>query len=154
MEERAKHIKEQIAQLITDASEAIGKPMVEGVDFEMVYQPRGHTPLPLPDGKIAVYTFYYNDRFLKIGQANRNSQNRYRYQHYSANPNGARSTLAKSLIHDPTMCSVVDPEHITQWIKDNCERFDVILDGARHGKMTLNFVEGLLHYYFNPMYEN
>ena len=73
-------LKEDIAKLITDASAAIGKPMVEGVDFEMFYQPLHHKPAKLPDGKIAVYTFYYNNQFLKIGQSV--DTPRYQSNHY------------------------------------------------------------------------
>lgn len=40
------------------------------------------------------------------------------------------------------------------WIKNNCERFDIIIDGTKHDKMNLNFVEGQLHYYYRPKYEN
>ena len=63
-------LKEEIAKLITDASAAIGKPMIEGIDFEIIHQPLNHTPLSLPNGKMAVYTFYYKRNFLKIGKAN------------------------------------------------------------------------------------
>ena len=53
-------LKDDIAKLITVASAAINKPMVDGIDFYMVHQPINHKPLALPSGKIAVYTFYYN----------------------------------------------------------------------------------------------
>lgn len=135
-------LKEDISKLITDASAAIGKPMVEDVDFYMVYQPLKHHPLALPEGEIAVYTFYYNGRFLKIGQANIKSKARYQSHHYNFS---APSTLAKSLVNDPDMQALVNPSNVTQWIKDNCERFDVIIDGTKHDKMTLNFVETTRH---------
>lgn len=145
-------LKEEIAKLITDASAAIGKPMIEGIDFYMVHQPLGHKPLALPIGKIAVYTFYYNGQFLKIGQANSNSGPRYQSHHYHIK--SGESTLANSLIKDSSMNSLVNNSNVTQWIKDNCKRFDIIIDGTKNDKMTLNFVEGLLHYYYRPKYEN
>ena len=144
-------LKDDIAKKIEDASTAIGKPLKEGVDFYMVYQPLKHNPLALPKGKIAVYTFYYNKQFLKIGQANIKSKARYQSHHYHIK--SGRSTLANSLINDPGMNSIVNNNNVTQWIKDNCERFDVIIDGSKHGKMTLNFIEGMLHYCYKPKYE-
>ena len=63
-----------------------------------------------------------------------------------------KSTLANSLLKDKTMSTIVDSNNITQWIKVNCERFDVIMD-AKLGKLTLNFIEGILHYKFNPKFE-
>lgn len=144
-------LKEDIAKLITDASFAIGKPMIEGVDFDMFYQGLNHNPHALPKGKIAVYTFYYDDQFLKIGQANINSKARYQSHHYYIK--SGPSTLANSLLVDATMIEIVNESNVTEWIKSNCERFDVIIDGLKHDKMTLNFVEGLLHYYYRPKYE-
>ena len=144
-------IKDNIAKMIVDASKAIGKPMVVGEDFYMVHQPLKHIPQALPNGKIAVYTFYYNGKFLKIGQANLKSRARYQSHHYRIN--AGRSTLARSLINDPDMNIIVNENNVTQWIKDNCERYDVIIDGNKHGKMTLNFIEGMLHYYYKPKYE-
>lgn len=145
-------LKEDIAKLIPDASKAIGKPMIEGVDFDIIHQPLKHKPVTLQKGKIAVYTFYYNGQFLKIGQANSNSGARYQSHHYHIK--SGVSTLANSLIKDSSMNSLVNYSNVTQWIKDNCERFDIIIDGTKHDKMTLNFVEGLLYYYYRPKYEN
>lgn len=145
-------LKDDIAKLITDASAAINKPMVEGIDFYMVHQPLNHKPLALPSGKIAVYTFYYNGSFLKIGQAGINSPAR--YQSHPYNQGSGPSTLAGSLLKDPTMSSLVNSKTVKSWIKINCERFDVIIDGTNFDKYTLNFVEGLLHFVYRPKYEN
>lgn len=144
-------LKEEIAKLITDASTAIDKPMIEGTDFEIFYQPLNHEPSRLPNDKIAVYTFYYNGNFLKIGHANIKSKARYQSHHYHIK--SCQSTLANSLVTDPTMESIVNETNVTNWIKQNCERFDILIDGNKHNKLTLNFVEGLLHYYYKPKYE-
>lgn len=144
-------LKEAIAKIITDASAAIGRPMIEKIDFEIIHQPLNHQPLRLPDGKIAVYTFYYNGTFLKIGQANIKSKARYQSHHYHIK--SGRSTLANSLVADSTMNSIVNKSDITNWIKQNCERYDVLIDGNKFNKLTLNFIEGLFHYYYNPKYE-
>ena len=97
-------LKKDIAKLITDASKAIGKPMIEGEDFNMIHQPLKHKPLALQKGKIAVYTFYYKGQFLKIGQANSNSGARYQSHHYHIK--SGVSTLANSLIKDLFRCSL------------------------------------------------
>ena len=144
-------LKEEIAKLITDASAAIDKPMIEGIDFEVIHQRLNHKPISLPKGKIAVYTFYYKGNFLKIGQANIKSKARYQSHHYYIK--SGRSTLANSLVADSTMNSIVNESNVTNWIRQNCERYDALIDGNKHNKLTLNFVEGLLHYYYNPKYE-
>ncbi|MDY6063525.1 MAG: hypothetical protein SPI51_00755 [Candidatus Enterosoma sp.] len=142
-------LKEDIAKLITDASTAIGKPMIEGADFDIIHQPLKHKPVPLQKGKIAVYTFYYNGDFLKIGQSVDNS--RYQSNHYTECK--GQSRLANSIKADQKMMAVVGNSRIDDWIKNNCERYDVLIDASKHDKMTLNFVEGLLHYYYKPKYE-
>ncbi len=141
--------KQEITDLIINASANTGKPLTLK-DFMIVYQPLGHKPLKLPSGKMAVYTFVYNGIFLKIGQANQNSNAR--YQSHPYNVGSADSTLAKSLLKDPSMSGLVNANNVNQWIKDNCERFDVIID-TKHQKVALNFIEGLLHYKYNPKYE-
>ena len=140
---------QEIAKLIVDASARSNKPLTVQ-DFSIVHQPLKHKPLPLPSGKMAIYTFVYQGIFLKIGQANVKSKAR--YQSHPYNVGSANSTLAKSLLNDPSMSSVVNVNNVKQWIKDNCERFDVIID-AKHKKGALNFIEGLLHYQYSPKYE-
>ncbi|NLI94409.1 MAG: hypothetical protein GX350_01175 [Erysipelotrichaceae bacterium] len=139
----------EISKLIVELSEKIGKPLTSD-DFYIQYQSLGHKPMPLPKDKIAVYTFVYMGQFLKIGQANSKSKARYQSHHYYIK--SGKSTLANSLLKDKTMSTIVDSNNITQWIKVNCERFDVIMD-AKLGKLTLNFIEGILHYKFNPKFE-
>mgnify|MGYP006956025752 CR=1 FL=1 len=143
-----------IIDLIEQASAKTNKPMKNGADFYVVKTNLGSRPKSLQKGSIAVYSFYYiaGKQFLKIGQANRKSAARYNSQHYSII--SGRSTLAKSLINDPNMASIINnSQSIGAWIVNNCERYDVIIDGNKHDKLTLNFVEGLLHYYFKPRYE-
>ena len=132
--------KEEISDLIVKASAYTGKPLNYS-DFTVIHQPLQHQPLSLPSGKMAVYTFVYNGAFLKIGQANVNSKAR--YQSHPYNLGSANSTLAKSLVNESSLSSIVNTSNVKQWIKDNCERFDVIID-AKHKKVTLNFIEGLL----------
>lgn len=140
---------EEIKQLIIDASKLTGLPIKDD-DFYIEHQPLKHKPKALPNEKMAVYTFVYNGVFLKIGQANANSKAR--YQSHPYHPDSANSTLANSILKDDSMPSLVTKDNITQWIRDNCERFDVIID-KKYGKNALNFIEGMLHYKYNPKYE-
>ena len=63
-----------------------------------------------------------------------------------------KSTLAKSLLGDTEMSLIVNEGNVAQWIKDNCKRYDVIID-EKYGKNALDFIEGMLHYMYNPKYE-
>lgn len=143
--------KEEIKNLIISTSKVIGKPITEN-DFYIEHQPCKHKPKSLPKGKMAVYTFVHKGCFLKVGQANFKSNARYQSQHY--NPNSSNSNLAKSLIKDKEFNYNLkfEDENIGQWIMENCERFDVIID-KNFGKSFLNFIEGLLQYKYSPKYE-
>lgn len=125
-----------------------GKP-ISDTQISIVYQQLNHDPIVLPEGKMAVYTFVYKgNQFLKIGKAGPNSKARYQSHHYYIK--SGKSTLANSLVNDSTMS--VNANNITGWIKNNCERYDVILD-ASLGKMLLDYIEGMLHYKYLPKYE-
>jgi hypothetical protein len=50
------------------------------------------------------------------------------------------------------MSTIVNEDNVTDWVRNNCERFDVLID-AKLGKITLNFIEGLLQYKYQPKYE-
>lgn len=141
--------KNEIRQLVEAACLIVGKPLVSS-QMEVVYQSLNHKPLILPPGKMAVYTFVYNrSQFLKIGKAGPNSAPRYKSHHYYEN--SGPSTLAKSLVNDSSM-PMVTASNVTDWIRQNCERYDVIID-ASLGKMLLDYIEGMLHYKYLPKYE-
>ena len=142
--------KSEIENLITNTSAVTNTPLMLNQDFYIVYQPQKHTPLPLPKGKMAVYTFVYNGIFLKIGQANKKSKARYQSHHYYIKR--GKSTLANSLMKSNLISTPINTTNVTQWIKDNCERYDIIID-EKFGKYTLNFIEGLLHHQYKPKYE-
>ena len=142
--------KSEIENLITNTSAVTNTPLMLNQDFYIVYQPQKHAPLPLPKGKMAVYTFVYNGIFLKIGQANKNSKARYQSHHYYIK--SGKSTLANSLMKSNLISTPINTTNVTQWIKDNCERYDIIID-EKFGKYTLNFIEGLLHHQYKPKYE-
>lgn len=142
--------KSEIENLITNTSAVTNTPLMLNQDIYIVYQPQKHTPLPLPKGKMAVYTFVYNGIFLKIGQANKKSKARYQSHHYYIK--SGKSTLANSLMKSNLISTPINTTNVTQWIKDNCERYDIIID-EKFGKYTLNFIEGLLHHQYKPKYE-
>lgn len=145
---------DKIAGIQFRLSDANDKPL-----FEVKHQPKGNHSLSLKDGYMAVYTFVLGNEWLKVGQVSKSSKPRYKYDHYKTYK-GIRndaSTLAKSLIDDPNMVNkyFLDESNIGDWIKNNCDRYDVWIDSSRFSnpKIVLNFVEGLLQYNLNPRYE-
>jgi len=110
-----------------------------------------HKPQGLPKGKMAIYTFQFNELFLKIGKAGPNSDARFRSQPY--NPDSSQSNLAKSILNDPDMEHYnLNAENIKDWIKNNIARIDIILDESL-GIFVLNFLEAFLHCKLKPKYE-
>lgn len=158
--ETPKQIIARIQNLIVDVdkiagkqfhlSDNSGKPL-----FEIKHQPKeGNHSLSLKNGYMAIYTFALGNEWLKVGQVSKNSNQRYKYDHYKTDKG---STLARSLINDPDMVSKhsLDKSAIGDWIKKHCDRYDVWIDSRRFSnpKIVLNFVEGLLQYNLNPRYE-
>lgn len=140
----------EIENLIIDETKRAKRPLTKS-NFQVIHQPANSFPKSLPEGKMAVYCFFYtsNNECLKVGQANLKSKARYQSHHYYID--SGKSTLTRSLINDSNM-PMVTSNNWNGWVKANCERFDVLLD-ASLGKITLNFIEGLLQYHFKPRYE-
>ncbi len=150
----------EISTIIYNHSKGTSYELVPGIDFYVIYQPFGHVPAKLPNGKMAVYTFHTDEECLKVGQTT--SGNRYSYDHYRVYKNrGNTSTLAHSIVQEPLKDGITD-ENAGDWIRANCERYDVIFDKAseddtdakRKNAIILNMVEGLLQAYFDPRYES
>lgn len=133
------------------AAEIAGKKLNHS-DFEIEYLEAPHrSPSNLPKGKMAIYGFWYDGKWLKIGRVGPKSNARYTNQHY--NPNGGRSTLAKSLLNDSSIWNGrVQPENIGEWIKNNTNRVNILLD-SKHGLILLAFLEAFLHLRSEPRYE-
>jgi hypothetical protein len=121
-------------------------------DFQTDYLKAPHRPpSSLPDGKMAIYGFWLDGKWLKIGMAGPKSNARYTSQHYR--PNSARSTLAKSLLNDHDVCNgKMQPENIGDWIKNNTSRVNILVD-RKHGMMLLALLEAFLHLRLRPCYE-
>jgi predicted DNA-binding antitoxin AbrB/MazE fold protein len=121
-------------------------------DFDPEYLEAPHRPPSnLPSGKMAIYGFLLDGKWLKIGRVGPNSNARYTSQHYS--PNATPSTLAKSILNDKDMWKgKMQPENIGDWIKNNTNRVNILLD-SEHGIMLLALLEGFLHVRLRPLYE-
>jgi len=122
-------------------------------DFEIEYLPAPHhPPTRLPAGKMAVYGFWGDGAWLKIGKAGPNSNARYTTHHY--NPGSAQSTLAGSLMNDPRMLTVkgFDSRAAGDWIKLTTHRVNILLPSQRQ-KQLMALLEAFLHLRLRPRYE-
>lgn len=111
-----------------------------------------HRPRKLPEGVIAVYSFFLDGKALKVGKAGPKSKARYCSQHYSET--AARSTLAKSIKKNPEAAGLIS-EDITQvgnWIQENTDRVNILIP-EHAGNTVLSFLETFLHVRWKPIYE-
>jgi len=121
----------------------------EVVKIEFMKAP--HTPPALSKGKCAVYGFWYEGEWLKIGKVGPNSRARYTSQHYS--PKSSRSNLAKSLKSDQTIqYRDFNQNFPGNWIKAYCSRVNIILP-EEYKSLTLPLLEAFLHARLVPRYE-
>lgn len=120
--------------------------------FDLKILPAPHVPASLPEGKMAVYGFYFMGEWLKIGKAGPNSGPRYKNQHYL--PKGSNSNLAKSILQDSDFRSMysLDNENIKSWMFHNLSRFNILIDDI-HPPELLKLLESFLHMKFGPKYE-
>jgi hypothetical protein len=109
-------------------------------------------PKTIPEGRMAVYSFFYNGQALKVGKAGPKSKARYTSQHYSSG--SAPSTLAASLEKKPELIGLVtsDVTDSKQWIKQNTQRINFIINNSL-GVDVLNLVEAFLIAKLSPVYE-
>lgn len=89
---------QEFRDIIINVSHLLGRE-VDMSKVEIIDRGMPHKPRSLKPGTMGVYTFNYKGRFLKIGKAGPNSNNRFLYQHYK--PGSAMSTLAGSILPDP-----------------------------------------------------
>lgn len=109
-------------------------------------------PSGIPSGKMAVYGFWGDGCWLKIGKVGPNSHARYSAQHYSAG--SAQSTLAGSLLRCDTMAQndAFDRSNPGIWIKNNANRVNILLDASLPREL-LSLLESFLHLRLRPRYE-
>jgi hypothetical protein len=129
-----------------------------GVDLpadaiELEFLPAPHKPPSrMPLGKMAVYAFWGDGCWLKVGKVGANSTARYTSQHY--NPGSARSTLAASLLKcDVIACNALfDPNAPGEWLRAHTHRVNVLLSSDLPYEL-LSLLEAFLHLRLMPRYE-
>jgi len=109
-------------------------------------------PSLLPNGKMAVYIFFWNEKCLKVGKVGQNSNARYTSQHY--NPRSSNSNLAKSILlgKDKLGLPSVSETNVGAWIKSNTDRINILLD-SRHGIPALTLLESFFQCRLRPYFE-
>lgn len=123
---------------------------VDEIKVEILPAPHKQPP-SLPSGKMAVYAFWWDGEWLKIGQVGPNSGARFTSQHYTGS---AMSTLAGSLAKDPRMEQVIgfDKQNPGEWIKKSTCRVNILVPSQRR-KELLSLLEAFLHIRLKPRYE-
>jgi hypothetical protein len=142
-------IKVKLMEALTLAGVIVNTNQIEIDDWDCP-----HKPESLPKGKMAVYTFFYEDRCLKLGKVGPNSSPRYQSQHYF--PEKSRSNLAKSVLSDKVFLEnlpdSINTDTIGDWLKRKTRRINMLFDESL-GPFVLNFAEAFLQVYFKPKYE-
>ena len=125
---------------------------VEDVEWEFL--PAPHRRPRLPPGRMAIYGFWFDGEWLKIGRVGPNSGPRYTSQHYTGS---ARSTLSWSLRQDESMRNIAelgkdDLRGWEAWIERETSHVNILLPAARN-TMLLPSLEAYLHQRLRPKYE-
>jgi hypothetical protein len=119
------------------------------VHVEILNKP--HQAKALPLGEMAVYSFFLNERALKVGKVEPNSGPRFTYQHYTG---AALSTLSGSILSNQGRVGAVglNGKTVGDWIRANTDRIDILMPAAL-GISLLSLLESFLHVRWNPMFE-
>lgn len=144
-------MEEALKDFVTVASLARAPVGLEDLQVEYLEAPH-KLPRHLPAGKTAVYGFWHEGEWLKIGMAGPNSNARYTSQHY--NPNSAGSALAASLADDRRVSGWpgFNPNAPGDWIESATNRVNILLD-SRHGMLLPALLESYLYVRLRPRYE-
>lgn len=144
-------INKAIKDFITVANLAGDPISLSEVSIDFLNSP--HTPpSKIPAGKMAVYAFWWNGSWLKVGKVGPKSHARYTSQHY--NPNSSGSNLAKSLVKDTRMNTVTGfgSQNPGGWIQASTSRVNILIPSTRN-KELLSLLESFLHVRLKPLYE-
>jgi hypothetical protein len=144
-------INQAVIAFITVAQLAGDPIQISDLQVEFLSAPH-RPPSNLLAGKKAIYGFWWNGEWLKIGQAGKKSAARYTSHHY--NPNSSNSNLAKSLANDPQMIASqgINLQNAGQWVKTSTCRVNILLPASRR-KELLSLLESFLHVRLKPRYE-
>jgi len=145
------NLKEIVADFLKIAKLASVDISEDAVIIEVLCKP--HTqPRNLPQGKMAVYVFYWDTYCLKVGKVGPKSEARYTSQHY--NPNSCNSNLAKSILKQKFKFGTSDitEENIGIWIEKNTDRINFLLD-QNLGISVLSLMESFLQCRLKPKFE-
>ena len=146
-------IRSALRDFITVSQLAKSRVSLKEEDVE--FKPAPHQrPAALPNGKAAVYGFWFDGDWLKIGRAGPNTNPHYRSQHYNGS---ARSTLSGSLRRDASMRGVAGLEEDdlrgwAAWIERETSRVNILLPSTSD-KMLISLLEAYLHGRLHPKYE-
>ena len=106
-------------------------------------------PKPLSDGQRAVYLFFRDQEWLRIGQTG--YPQRFTSQHYGVNRAG--SNFAKDVWENRVELKFNGNEQkVGDWIKRNCGRANVRLPCQWPESLSL-LLESYLHYRLKPRFE-
>ncbi|NOU94888.1 hypothetical protein GC093_16905 [Paenibacillus sp. LMG 31456] len=140
-----REVKPKLLDLLNQVGKGIGENQLTIID-----RGRPHL-LSFNEKKLYVYTFNYNNVYLKIGKAGNKSKARVIGHHY--NPASSQSNLAKSILSDESMKIYnLNENSVGNWIKNNVDRVDIELN-AEVGVFVMNFIEAALHCMYLPKYE-
>ncbi len=143
-------IVKEYEKIICQLPNMLGKE-IDHSKYEIIDRGVPHKPKSMPKGTMGIYSFWYEDKALKIGKAGPKSNPRFLSQHY--NPKSAQSNLATSILKDTDMVSKgINEANVGDWIKESCRRVDILLD-VELGIFTLELIEAALHYKYEPEYE-
>lgn len=131
----------------------LGGVAIRDGDLQLEFLTAPHRPPSrIPAGTMAVYAFWGDGCWLKIGKVGPNSHARYSSQHYLSG--SAPSTLAGSL----SKCRLIydnpsfDSGNIGGWIKQHTCRANLLLQ-TKHPREVLSLLEVFLHVRLRPRYE-
>jgi len=98
-----------------------------------------------------VYIFMYENRVLKVGKADINSDARHSSHHYT--PGGSTSSLYNSIKNSAGFMVLINKQDIGDWIKNNCRRIDIYIN-HEEDSFTLGMIESVLIYKLRPEFES
>lgn len=171
-------VKDEFIKHIQDATAQLDNPIQLGKE-DIVIMGCGEHKCPSKskyekDGCMYIYTFWCKEeeRPLKIGKAGPYSHGRYSNHHY--NSRSSVSCLANSLLNETEILkkwigednlNKAKEQHnqkssaiVRDAIKENCCRVDIKIKYDPVGIegydiFALEFIEGLLHYIYKPLFE-